>query len=75
MRYYRHELRRRRRRSTPGDERQAVPDVHARVVDAWLENDAGERVENVEQGEPIGLERGDRGARGARRPRSSRSTY
>ena len=40
---------------TPGDERQAVPDVHARVVDSWLENAAGERVENVEQGEPIGL--------------------
>jgi len=39
----------------PGDERQAVPDVHARVVDTWLDNAAGERVENVEQGEPIGL--------------------
>jgi ABC-2 type transport system ATP-binding protein len=33
----------------------AVPDVNVRVVDAWLENDAGERVDNVEQGEPIGL--------------------
>ena len=32
-----------------------VPDVNVRVVDAWLENDVGERVENVEQGEPIGL--------------------
>ena len=30
--------------------------MHARVVDAWLENAAGERVENVEQGEPIGLD-------------------
>lgn len=30
-----------------------VPDVHARVIDAWLENPAGQRVENVEQGEPI----------------------
>jgi hypothetical protein len=26
------------------------------VVDAWLRNEGGERVENVEQGEPIGLE-------------------
>ena len=25
------------------------------VVDAWLEDEAGERVENVEQGQPIGL--------------------
>jgi ABC-type polysaccharide/polyol phosphate transport system ATPase subunit len=32
-----------------------VPDVNVRVVDAWLENALGERVENVEQGEPIGL--------------------
>ena len=31
----------------------AVPDVHARLVDAWLENDARERVDNVEQGTPI----------------------
>jgi ABC-2 type transport system ATP-binding protein len=33
----------------------AVPDVNVRVVDAWLQNPRGERVENVEQGEPIGL--------------------
>ena len=26
-----------------------------RVADAWIENDAGERVENVEQGEAIGI--------------------
>jgi hypothetical protein len=32
-----------------------VPDVNGRLVDAWLENDAGERVENIEQGEPIGF--------------------
>jgi len=32
-----------------------VPDVNARVIDAWLENPAGERVENVEQGDPIGF--------------------
>src|SRR3954447_25823690 len=32
-----------------------VPDVNVRVADAWLENAAGERVDNVEQGESIGL--------------------
>ena len=32
-----------------------VPDVNVRVLDAWLENPLGERVENIEQGEPIGL--------------------
>ncbi|MEA2136562.1 MAG: type transport system ATP-binding protein [Solirubrobacteraceae bacterium] len=32
-----------------------VPDVNVRVADAWLEDGQGERVENVEQGEPIGL--------------------
>jgi ABC-2 type transport system ATP-binding protein len=26
-----------------------LPDVHARVVDAWLENESGERIQNVEQ--------------------------
>jgi ABC-2 type transport system ATP-binding protein len=30
-----------------------VPDVNVKLVDAWLENEAAERVENVEQGEPI----------------------
>jgi ABC-2 type transport system ATP-binding protein len=33
----------------------AVWDVNVRVHDAWLENEAGVRVENLEQGEPIGL--------------------
>jgi ABC-2 type transport system ATP-binding protein len=33
----------------------AVPDVNVRLVDAWLETETGERAENVEQGEPIGL--------------------
>jgi hypothetical protein len=32
-----------------------VPDVNVSVVDAWIENAAGEHVRNVEQGEPIGL--------------------
>ncbi len=32
-----------------------IPDVHARLIDAWLENAVGERTTNIEQGEPIGL--------------------
>jgi ABC-2 type transport system ATP-binding protein len=32
-----------------------VPDVNVRIVDAWLEGEGGERVENVEQGQPIGI--------------------
>ena len=32
-----------------------VPDVNVRLIDAWLENPGGERVANVEQGEPIGF--------------------
>jgi energy-coupling factor transporter ATP-binding protein EcfA2 len=39
----------------PDAQRQDVPDVNARLIDAWLENSAGERVANVEQGEPIGF--------------------
>jgi ABC-2 type transport system ATP-binding protein len=39
-------------RPAPG----GVPDVNVRVVEASLRNEAGERVENVEQGDPIGLE-------------------
>ena len=31
----------------------ALPDIHARLVDAWLENGSGARVANVEVGEPI----------------------
>jgi ABC-2 type transport system ATP-binding protein len=30
-------------------------EVEIKLVDAWLEDDAGKRVENVEQGRPIGL--------------------
>jgi ABC-type polysaccharide/polyol phosphate transport system ATPase subunit len=33
-----------------------VPDVNVRVVDAWLESPLGERVENVEQGDPLRLQ-------------------
>ena len=36
-------------------EAQDVPDVNVRLIDVWLANRAGERVENVEQGEPIAL--------------------
>jgi ABC-2 type transport system ATP-binding protein len=36
-----------------GRQRRAVPDLHTKLVDAWLENDAGERITNVEAGEPI----------------------
>jgi ABC-2 type transport system ATP-binding protein len=32
-----------------------VPDVNARLIDAWLEDSASRRVENVEQSESIGL--------------------
>jgi ABC-type polysaccharide/polyol phosphate transport system ATPase subunit len=31
----------------------SVPDVNVRIVDAWLEDADGERVQNVEQGDPI----------------------
>jgi ABC-type polysaccharide/polyol phosphate transport system ATPase subunit len=33
----------------------AIPDVNVKVVDVWLEDEAGARVENVEQGRPIGF--------------------
>ena len=33
-----------------------VPDVNVRIVEASLRNEVGERVENVEQGEPIGID-------------------
>jgi ABC-type polysaccharide/polyol phosphate transport system ATPase subunit len=32
-----------------------VPDVNVVLVDAWLENDAGERVDNIEQERPFSL--------------------
>jgi ABC-type polysaccharide/polyol phosphate transport system ATPase subunit len=32
-----------------------TPDVNVRVVDAWLEDPAGQRVDNVEQDQPIGF--------------------
>src|SRR6266511_322604 len=38
-----------------GAEAGVVPDMHARLVDAWLENARGERVTNVESGDRIRL--------------------
>jgi energy-coupling factor transporter ATP-binding protein EcfA2 len=32
-----------------------VPDVNVRLIDAWLEDGSGTRVENIEQGQPIGF--------------------
>ncbi len=32
-----------------------IPDVNVSVLDAWLENRSGQRVDNVEQDEPIGF--------------------
>jgi ABC-type polysaccharide/polyol phosphate transport system ATPase subunit len=33
----------------------AIPDVNVRVLDSWLEDESGRRIENVEQGAPIRL--------------------
>jgi ABC-2 type transport system ATP-binding protein len=45
-----------RRISIEGDrEISLVPDILARVSEAWLENARGERIDNVEVGEPIRL--------------------
>jgi energy-coupling factor transporter ATP-binding protein EcfA2 len=38
------------------DQPSAVPDVHTRLVHAWLQDADGEHVENVEQGQPIRFE-------------------
>ncbi len=41
-----------------GDERPApggIPDVNVRLIDARLEGDSGERIENIEQGDPMRL--------------------
>jgi ABC-type polysaccharide/polyol phosphate transport system ATPase subunit len=34
----------------------AIPDVNVRVLDGWLENEAGERIDSVEQGQSIRLQ-------------------
>jgi ABC-2 type transport system ATP-binding protein len=42
-------------RHTSSGRAPAVPDLHARVVDAWLEDETGGRIENVGEGDPIRL--------------------
>jgi len=46
-----------KRRISIGGEKEVelVPELLARVSEAWLENERGERIENVEVGEPIRL--------------------
>ena len=55
MRYYRLNF-----AEAGGDGRRAgqaaVPDINASVVEARLENEAGDPIENVEQGAPLGLD-------------------
>jgi len=41
--------------ATDATKRGGVPDVNVSLVDAWLTNPAGERIEDVEQGQEIGL--------------------
>jgi hypothetical protein len=50
LRYYRLNF-----RGHGGEGAGDVPDVNVRLIDAWLENPAGQRVDNIEQGEPIGF--------------------
>jgi ABC-type polysaccharide/polyol phosphate transport system ATPase subunit len=38
---------------TSSSGRGAVPDLHTRLVDAWLEDEAGRQIANVAEGEPI----------------------
>jgi len=54
LRYFRANFAREHASPDP-DPSGGVWDVNVKPVDAWLENAAGERVENVEQGEPIEL--------------------
>jgi ABC-2 type transport system ATP-binding protein len=44
-----------KRQVIAGREIDVVADFLTRVIDAWLENDRGERIENLEVGEPIRL--------------------
>lgn len=53
LRYYRLNFAGSREGGAPDEG--GIPDVHARAVSAWLENEACERIENVEQGDQIGL--------------------
>jgi ABC-2 type transport system ATP-binding protein len=54
LRYYRVNFARAHASPDP-DPSGGVWDVNVTPVDAWLENAEGDRVENLEQGEPIGL--------------------
>ena len=60
-----------KRRITIGGGREValVPDILARVSDAWLENEGGERIENVEAGRADPAAGAHRGAPGPDRPR------
>jgi ABC-2 type transport system ATP-binding protein len=49
--------------------RRPVAEIHTRLVDAWLEDGNGERVENVEAGEPIRLHAVMEALRDLERPR------
>jgi ABC-type polysaccharide/polyol phosphate transport system ATPase subunit len=50
LRYYRLNF-----RGDTGTSGGDIPDVNVRMIDTWLENALGERVDNLEQGEPIRL--------------------
>jgi ABC-2 type transport system ATP-binding protein len=41
--------------NAPGEPAHSVPDVNVSLLDVWLEDEEGGRVENVEQGAPIRL--------------------
>jgi ABC-type polysaccharide/polyol phosphate transport system ATPase subunit len=45
-----------------------VPDMHSRLIDSWLENEAGERITNVEIEEPLHLRATFEAAQDLRRP-------
>ena len=53
--YLRMNFARRRAIADGGREVAIMPDFLVRVINAWLENEHGERIENVELGEPIRL--------------------
>jgi ABC-2 type transport system ATP-binding protein len=41
--------------ATEGHVAAGTPDVNVRVIDAWLQDPTGQRVDNIEQDQPIGL--------------------
>ena len=52
LRYYRLNFGGARNGGAPGA---PVPDVNVKLIDAWLEDPAGRRIDNIEQGNPIHL--------------------